>query len=449
MMKKILWATCIISLMLTSCGKAADNDSESSSLPRTSEVFLIDRYVNYAFGYQDEGIFVDTGGAVYAFDFGRTILHSTSEEQMFAKFDLIRDHTEPIMTCDSDMIVELYSLGSQIDPESEFASEPHAMDAGSSTISFRNPDTGKLTVCTEYGDQVGALDDDFAQRFAALYAEQIRAAASEFQTPLVYTNDDIRLNQIECHTETSGKYFLSNEAQLRIFAKECGAPVDDILDDYEEYEPGRYVYFVELNAPPANAILRTEQGYQFSHTEGSGFCNVAAYPRTSGNFISDSIPCADGGEWRRIEDGDLNSDPDFITGEAYGFSETAMREVWKDFDMHGFRGIYIPDSAKYEEFIKSCDSHRLVENGSIRDSLEEKVVPDFSKYSLCVKLDSHNDDTRYEWQRTEIADWYIVMGSSISLNWDNTEGECTLAYVLIPKTYLPRETYTVKCLNEG
>ena len=39
------------------------------------------------------------------------------------------------------------------------------------------------------------------------------------------------------------------------------------------------------------------------------------------------------------------------------------------------------------------------------------------------------------------------MGSSISLNWDNTEGECTLAYVLIPKTYLSDDEYTVSCQN--
>ena len=174
-----------------------------------------------------------------------------------------------------------------------------------------------------------------------------------------------------------------------------------------------------------------------------------AFPRSSGDFISDSIPCADGGEWQRIKDGDLNFDPDFITGEAYGFSETAMHAVWKEFNMHGFMGLYIPDSTKYEEFIKSCDSHNLVENGSIRSALEEKGVPDFSKYSLCVKLDGHSVNTKYEWQRTDIGDSDIVMGCSIPLNWDNTEGECSLAYVLIPKTYLSRDSYFVRCLNKS
>ncbi|MBD5445108.1 MAG: hypothetical protein HDR29_06095 [Lachnospiraceae bacterium] len=449
-MKKKLLFISVMSLMLTSCGKVTGNDSVNFPLPQTAEIFLIDRYVNYAWGYQDDGIFINTSGAVYAFDFGMTTLnHGTSDEQLLEKFDIIRGNTEPITTIDSDTIIELYSLGSQIDPESELNSKNVAMDAGSRTVSFCDPDTGKKTVCTKYGDDEGTLSDSFSKKFVNLYNIKIKAAIPEFTAPLVYTEYDIHLNNIECDTEMSGMYFLSSDEQLHILAKQCGMPIDNMLSDYTDYEQERYVYFVELNAAPANAVLHTDTGYKLSHAEGAGFCNVVAYPRSSGNFTSDSIPCADGGEWLRIKDGDLNLDPDFITGEAYGFSETAMREVWKAFDMHGFKGIYISDSAKYEEFIQSCDSHNLVENGSIRSTLEENGAPDFSKYSLCVKLDSHNDNSKYEWQRTEIGDRYITMGSSISLNWDNTVGECTLAYVLIPKTYLSEDCYSVGCLNKG
>lgn len=448
-MKKFLLVISVLSLVLTSCGRVTGNDSESFPLPQTAEIFLIDRYVNYAWGYQEDGIFVDTSGAVYAFDFGMALGHSSSDEQLFEKFDIIRENIEPIMTIDSDIIIELYSLGSQIDPESEFNSEGVAMDAGSYTVSFCNPDTGRITVCTLDGDYEGTLSDDSAKKFAELYDKKIKYATPKFTAPLVYTDYDIRLNTVECNTEMSGMYFLSSDEQLRIFARQCGIAIDDMLGDYTDYEQERYVYFVELDAAPANAVLCTDNGYMFSHTEGAGFCNVAAYPRSSGFFFSDSIPCADGGEWQRIKEGDLNSDPDFITGEAYGFSETAMGEVWKDFNMHGFKGIYIPDPEKYEEFIQSCDSHNLVENGSIRNTLEENGVPDFSKYSLCVKLDRHNDNTKYEWQRTEIGDGYITMGSSISQNCGNTVGECTLAYVLIPKTYLSRDMYAVGCLNKN
>lgn len=450
-MKKILLVIGMMSLVLTSCGKITGNDSESSPLPQTAEIFLLDRYKNYAWGYQDQGIFIDTSGAVYAYDFGRTSNHIISDEQLLLKFDIVRDNTEPIMTINSDTIIELYSLGTQIDSESEFEFDPKggATDASSHTVSFCNPDTGSITVCTVDGDSRGALRDSFAQKFAKFYNKQIKRCTPEYTAPLVYTDYDIPLNTVECNTEMSGMYFLSSDEQLRILARQCGVSIDDMLDDYKDYEQERYVYFVELNAAPANAVLRTDDGYKLSHTEGAGFCNVAAFPRSSGDFISDSIPCADGGEWQRIKDGDLNFDSDFITGEAYGFSETAMRKVWEEFNMHGFMGLYIPDSTKYEEFIKSCDSHNLVKNGSIRSTLEEKIVPDFSKYSLCVKLDSHSGNTKYEWQRTEVGDKYIVMGSSIPLNWDNTEGECTLAYVLIPKTYLSKDSYFVKCLNKS
>ncbi len=443
-MKKILLVISILGLMLTSCGKVTGNDSESDSLPQAAEIFLIARYKNYAWGYQDQGIFIDTSGAVYAFDFGILSYGIKSDDQLFFKFDIIRDNTEPIMTIDSDTITELYALGSQIDPESEFHSEGAATDAGSRTISFCDPDTGSMIVCTEDGDFRGALNDSFAGQFVELFYNKMQDVTIEYTAPLVYTDQDIHLNTVERNSEMSGMYFLSSDEQLRILARQCGVSIDDMLNDYKEHERDRYVYFVELDAAPANAVLRTDHGYKLSHTEGAGFCNVVAFPRSSGNFNSDSIPCADGGEWQRIKDGDLNYDPDFIKGEAYGFSATAMQEVWKDFNMTGLMGVYIPDSTKYEEFIKICDNRNLVENGSIRSALEEKVVPDFSKYSLCVKLDRHSGNTKYEWQRTEVGDGDIVMGSSLPLNRDNTEDECTLAYVLIPKTYLSRDSYFVR-----
>lgn len=448
-MKKCIIAILWLSIILLSCGcDASSNLEERFPLPQTAEIFLIERHENHAWGYFDSGLFMDTSGAVYAFDFGMTVAHYTSDDQMLEKFNIIRDNTEPVMTIDHDTLIELYSLGSQIDTESTFNSKGVAMDAGSSTISFRNPYTDRITVCIKSGDAEGKLNDSNAKKFVKLYHKILKDISSEYIKPLVYTAEDIRLNSVECDTEMSGKYFLSSDEQLRILAKQSNTSIDDMLNDCADYELERFVYFVELNSAPANAIIRTGDSYKLSHTNGSGFCNVAAYPRTSGTFTAKSIPCADGGEWQRIKDGDLNYDADFITGEAYGFSETAMQAVWKEFNMHGFAGLYIPDAEKYEEFIESCDRNKLVENGSIRSILEENGVPDFNKYSLCIKLDSHNDNTKYEWQRTEVGDGYIVMGSSISLNWDNTPGECTLAYILIPKTYLSKDTYFVSCLNK-
>lgn len=448
---KNLFALGICGITMCSCGNTAIKDhplSETTPLPETSEIFLISRYVNYAWGYDDKGIFADTGGDVYAFDFSMEIGSGSYKENMIEKFDILRDCTEPIFTIDSDDVSQLYSLGCLIDTNSELKSEFTACDAGSRTISFRDPDSGKITVCTESGDSTGTLNDKYAEDLVKLF-EKIIAGKSTKNTeyPLIYTADAVYMDSIECNTQTNGKYLLSNDDQLHILAEQLNIPVDNILDDYNEYEYGRYVYFVELNAPPANAILKIGDEYGFSHKEGAGYCNIAAFPRKSGIFTDEIISCTDGGVWERLKDGDLNYDPDFIKGEAYGFSESAMRNVWKETYMHGFKGIYIPDKKKYEDFVKLCDDNALSENGSISDILEENGTIDFEKYTLCVKLDSHNDNTKYSWNRTEIGDRYIVMGSSISLNWDNTEGECTLAYVLIPKTYLSDDEYTVSCQN--
>ena len=450
-MKKSIIIMAMLSIVLSLCGcGTSSNMEESFPLPQTAEIFLIDRHENHVWGSFDSGLFMDTSGAVYAFDFSMPLQgsHYTTDDQMFEKFNIIRDNTDPVMTIDPDTLSELYSLGSKINPDSKFDSKLVAMDDyGSHTISFRNPYTDRITVCAEYGDADGKLKDSNAKKFVKLYQKALQNISYYYISPLIYTANDIHLNSVECDTEMSGNFFLSSDEQLRILAKQSDTSIDDMLSDYADYEQESYVYFVELNSAPANAIIRTGDSYKLSHTNGSGFCNVAAFPRTSGTFTVESIPCADGGEWQRIKDGDLNYDPDYITGEAYGFSETAMQAVWQEFNMSAFTGLYIPDAAQYEEFIESCDRNNLVEDGSIRSILEENGAPDFKKYSLCIKLDSHNDSSKYVWQRTEVGENCIVMGSMISLNWDDTPGECTLAYVLIPKTYLSNDTYFVSCLD--
>ena len=448
-MKKSIIIMAMLNIVLSLCGcGTSPNMEESFPLPQTAEIFLIDRYEGHVpWVYSDSGLFMDTSGAVYAFDFGMKGSHYTTDDQMLEKFNIIRDNTEPVLVIDYNTLIKLYSLGSKINPESEFDSKTVVYDIGSSTISFRNPYTDRITACIESGGVEGKLKDNNAKKFVKLYQKILKDISYYYIKPLVYTAKDIRLNSVECDTEMNGKFFLSSDEQLRIFAQQSDTSIDDMLSDYADYEQGSYVYFVELNSAPANAIIRTGDSYKLSHTNGSGFCNVAAFPRTSGTFTAESIPCTEGGEWQRIKDGDLNYDPDYITGEAYGFSETAMQAIWQEFDMNVFTGLYIPDAAQYEEFIESCDRNNLVEDGSIRSILEENGAPDFKKYSLCIKLDSHNDNSKYEWQRTEVGENCIIMGSKISLDRDDTPGECTLAYVLIPKTYLSNDTYYVSCFD--
>lgn len=291
---------CVIGL--TACNVKTDFLDKEFPLPQTAEIFLIDRYVNWAEGYFDSGLFVDTTGAVYSFDFSAAISRFTSDKQMFEMFDIIRENTNPVMVIDNDTLKELYSLGLQIAPESIFQSENVGCDGGSGTISFRNPDTAEMVVCVESGDDEGMLEDRFAEKLVELYQNAVKGNCYEITKTIVYTAEGIHLNCVECDTKINGKYFLSSDEQLRSFAEQTGVAIDDMLRDYTEYEWGRYVYFVELNAAPANAILCIDGSYKFSHTEGAGFCNVAAYPRKSSLFTEEYIPCVDGGEWQRIED---------------------------------------------------------------------------------------------------------------------------------------------------
>ena len=61
--------------------------------PRTpeGEIVLISRYVNYAWGYDDTGVFVDSAGNVYPFDFRVQYGGLGGRSDLVTKLELIRE----------------------------------------------------------------------------------------------------------------------------------------------------------------------------------------------------------------------------------------------------------------------------------------------------------------------------------------------------------------------
>jgi len=302
-----------------------------------------------------------------------------------------------------------------------------------------------LIDCTLWGDYEGKLEDRNAKKFTALYKEKIRTIIPESTEIHLFTPCEIYMDSYDCRSKTEGKYFLENEAQVRTFAAENEVPIDKIFENYADYdfEYDPFVFFVELNAPAASGILADENGVRFIHTGESGYCNVAAFPKDYAYYLDEAVPCSDGGVWQRIHAHDINYDPLFVEGEAYGLSKSGMQKVWDDTGMNGFQGIYLPDETSYESFIDLCDRNNLLEFGSIREILEENGSIDFQEYSLCVKLDCYSDNSKYLWHRTRIDYGVIQMGSEISYNYNSRASECSLAYILIPKTYLSEDNYRV------
>ena len=59
------------------------------------EIVLISRHVNYAWGYDDSGVFVDSEGNVYPFDFHAQYGGLSKSSDLVQKLDFIRRCTNP------------------------------------------------------------------------------------------------------------------------------------------------------------------------------------------------------------------------------------------------------------------------------------------------------------------------------------------------------------------
>lgn len=64
-------------------------------LESEGEIVLISRHVNYAWGYDDCGVFVDSSGNVYPFDFHAQYGGLSKSNNLVQKLDFIRGCTNP------------------------------------------------------------------------------------------------------------------------------------------------------------------------------------------------------------------------------------------------------------------------------------------------------------------------------------------------------------------
>ena len=81
---------CLLS-MLTYASDQTDNAEWSNIKVPKDEIILIERYINHAWGYANEGVFIDSNGGVYSFDFSE--IHGANgetDEQFLDKLQMIR-----------------------------------------------------------------------------------------------------------------------------------------------------------------------------------------------------------------------------------------------------------------------------------------------------------------------------------------------------------------------
>ena len=271
-MKAIASAVLALLTALFSACTFHKNEVLSFELPE-NEIILINRYVNYAWGYDNSGIFIDSSGGVYSFDFSQEICSYNRDEtegDYLEKLQTISKYADPFVTLDEDTLCELYSYISGINKAAEFSEEFTACDAGEHQLKVYDTTAQKWVLCREEGDYTGELKDASAQKLLSFYDETVQpiiqsgVKKGEIINPetgrreveycekyienktYYYTDKDVHIENIHCgYTKYTGKYVITNAEQLARFTEQTGIDFSD--DDWSGSFPSDYfVYFVEI-----------------------------------------------------------------------------------------------------------------------------------------------------------------------------------------------------------
>ncbi|MCR5249303.1 MAG: hypothetical protein K6E50_01710 [Lachnospiraceae bacterium] len=266
-----------------------------------NEILMISYSTNGAWYVEDQGYFVDTDGDVYGFDSSRESYNYHDGEYMdlHSRLLLIREYTEPSGHVDPEIVMQMYSLGEQIDPDKGFEGENVACDAGQTTLYYYDADTSESVQCCSYGDMEEHPLDKSAQKLEKLFYDEMRSA--KIERVKFYDGYMIPMLNLHCGymDGMEGGYYLQDQKELREFAAQTGLKLDDIFSDMTDYEKEEYSYFVQIvNVSSGGYDLKScgimcDRGvFRFvpspdsrSPEEGAtvtqamdGFCYVAGYP---------------------------------------------------------------------------------------------------------------------------------------------------------------------------
>ena len=224
-----------------------------------SEIMLVERSTNYAWGHHDHGLFVDTEGKIYAFDFSRYPVYVPYDESALTfveRLEIIRENSDPVAFFDKKDAKSFMELGEKLSAKDEFDEKEKMYDYGQNTLYFYQPKTQELLMVKSTGDVDYTPKNKNAKKIAQKYDSYMRwhgASITEAELsngiPFVYSTDDLKIMnyKVEDGSAWVGKWVLETKPQLKTFAEQSGIPVDEILagDEYPEYDECTYFAFVE------------------------------------------------------------------------------------------------------------------------------------------------------------------------------------------------------------
>ena len=415
--------------------------------PRTpeGEIVLISRHVNYAWGYDDAGVFVDSAGNVYPFDFHAQYGGLGGRSDLATKLELIRKWVEPAGRCAPSQMEKFIAASQKISDRENYHSEEKMYDYGEKQLIFRDPDSGEELLLGEWGDVDRTLTDPAAPAAIAkgrAIADGAARLNDGSMTLRVYTPDDVPFRTLDTPEGMEGRYLLRSADQLYRLQEELGVPLGDMADDLEDYERERYAFFVDLAAVGEPTAIFCRNGAFSVLTEGSGepHCIIAAFPLAGYDMSKDAYETLSGEEWTLYEPGDPNFDADVHRGLTEGADDAAVQRVWADYNMHGYRGIYLDSQADYDAFLDACDRYALLKNGhSLRERLEADFQPDFGEYALSIHIARRPKGMFFWLGRIRIADGSIDIGlvsDPETYDWSLPADDGVVAWLWLPKTYL-------------
>ncbi len=284
-----------------------------------NEILTISRYQNFAYGYQDAGIFICTDGNVYSFNFSKNVYgkdFDNSEEMLVKKLKLIMKYTEPFAEVSEEDIRSLYSHIQKLDINDKCKTKNVAFDAGSKTLHFNNVSENRLILCRESGDYEGELKNKAGSALLDFYDDIILPVISEaaessqtYPSNYLYTDEDIYFYNVHCgYTGKEGTYIIKGKEDVRKVKKAIGIDLNDFKWNFG-FPNEHYVYVMEFEDVSnvgydlkSNGILVKngevtflrnpdskvpEEGKEYGEAM-DGFCYIAEVPKCAISNIDNS-----------------------------------------------------------------------------------------------------------------------------------------------------------------
>ena len=233
---------------------AQDNEGDGKS-----EIMLVERSTNYAWGHYDRGRFVDTEGKIYGFDFSRYPIYVEYDENeltFIERLEIIRENSDPAAYMDEKDVQSIMELGEKLSAKDEFTEIEKMYDYGQNTLYFYQPKTQELLKVKSTGDVDYTPKNKNAKKIASKYesymwwhGSSITEVEISSGIPTVYSMGDVIMMNFTADDAKAwtGKWALETKDQLKAFAEQSGIPVDDVLanDEYPEDNESTYFVFVE------------------------------------------------------------------------------------------------------------------------------------------------------------------------------------------------------------